>query len=164
MKLNDVAVEHMSQATIDKYWLILSDVFNVVDPVILRTGIERLSKDTLFFTIESEGVYSSVLFVTPVDIAGVSIGGIGGVCTREEYRGQGHGRLVMERAIKDTSETYGALLLWTRIPAYFRKFEFTEMPELFVPDPHGSTPMFFFHKEQSKLATSALENLPRDYF
>ena len=135
MKLDDVAVERISQATINKYWLILSDVFNAVDPVILRAGIERLSRDTLFFTIQSRGIYSSVLFVTPVDISGVSIGGIGGVCTREEYQGQGLGRLVMERAMKDTSGTYGGLLLWTRIPAYFKKFQFIEMPELFVPDP-----------------------------
>ena len=117
-----------------------------------------------FYTIQSAGSYFSVLFVTPIKLAGISLGGIGGVCTRKEHRGLGYGRLVMERALQDTYGVYDALLLWTRIPDYFKSFGFIEMPELFIPDPSGSTPMFFFHQKDLRLAISSCTNLPRDYF
>ena len=164
MKLHGVTVEHISVTERDKYWSILSDVFDTVDLEGLRAGVERLSRDTDFYTIQSGGIYFSVLFVTPITLAGISLGGIGGVCTRKEYRGRGYGQLVMERALQDTSEVYGSLLLWTRIPSYFKSFGFVEMPELFIPDPHGSTPMFFFHRKRLRLTISSFEDLPRDYF
>jgi len=164
MKLEDVTVEHISVSRREQYLSIISDVFDAVDPRRLQAGAESLSKDTAFYTIESEGIYSSVLFVTPVTVAKISLGGIGGVCTRKEYRGRGYGRLVMQRALLDTLGVYGALLLWTRIPDYFRSFGFIEMPELFIPDPTGSTPMFFFHRKDIRLTLSSCEDLPRDYF
>jgi GNAT superfamily N-acetyltransferase len=164
MKPDEVTVECMSEQVRNKYWLILSAVFSAIDPVSLRAGVDSLSRDTLFCTIESEGMYSSVLFVTPVTLAGIRLGGIGGVCTREEYRGRGYGRLIMERVLRDSAEVYGALLLWTRIPAYFQSFGFIEMPELFISDPHGSAPMFFFHDRESRMTISALTDLSRDYF
>lgn len=164
MKLGDVVVEPASIAARDKYWRILSDVFDAVDPERLRVGMERLSRETLFFAIESGHAYSSVLFVTPITLAGIHIGGAGGFCTRKEYRGRGYERLVMERALHDTSQEYGALLGWTRTPRYFLRFGWVEMSDLFVPDPDGSAPMFFFHREQSRSAISTLVDLPREYF
>ena len=164
MKLEHVTAERISVSRREQYLSIILDVFDAVDPKRLQTRAESLSKDTDFYTIESEGIYSSVLFVTPVTLAGISLGGIGGVCTRKEYQGRGYGRLVMQRALRDTLGVYGALLLWTRIPDYFRSFGFIEMPELFIPDPTGSTPMFFFHGKDLRLALSSYEDLPRDYF
>jgi len=164
MKLEHVTAERISVSRREQYLSIILDVFDAVDPKRLQTRAESLSKDTDFYTIESEGIYSSVLFVTPVTLAGISLGGIGGVCTRKEYQGRGYGRLVMQRALRDTLGVYGALLLWTRIPDYFRSFGFIEMPELFIPDPAGSTPMFFFHGKDLRLTLSSCEDLPRDYF
>ena len=164
MKLEHVTAERISVSRREQYLSIILDVFDAVDPKRLQTRAESLSKDTDFYTIESEGIYSSVLFVTPVTLAGISLGGIGGVCTRKEYRGRGYGRLVMERALRDTLGVYRALLLWTRIPDYFRSFGFIEMPELFIPDPAGSTPMFFFHGKHLRLTVSSCKDLPRDYF
>ena len=164
MKLEHVTVERISVSRREQYLSIILDVFDAVDPKRLQTRAESLSKDTDFYTIESEGIYSSVLFVTPVTVAKISLGGIGGVCTRKEYQGRGYGRLVMQRALRDTLGVYGALLLWTRIPDYFRSFGFIEMPELFIPDPTGSTPMFFFHRKDIRLTLSSCEDLPRDYF
>ena len=164
MKLADVTIECISVSGHNKYWDIISAVFDGVDPEQLRAGAEGLSKDTEFYTVQSQGSYSSVLFVTPITLAEISLGGIGGVCTRKEHRGRGYGRLVMERALQDTYGVYGALLLWTRIPDYFKSFGFIEMTELFIPDPVGSIPMFFFHQKDSRLAISSCEDLPRDYF
>ena len=164
MKLEDVVVERISVSRREQYLSIISDVFDAVDPKRLQEGAESLSRDTDFYKIESEGIYSSVLFVTPITLAGISLGGIGGVCTRKEYRERGYGRLVMQRALRDTLGVYGALLLWTRIPDYFGSFGFIEMPELFIPDPTGSTPMFFFHRKDLRLTLSSCEDLPRDYF
>jgi len=164
MNLAEVTIECISVSGRDKYWSIISDVFDAVDTKQLWAGVKNLSGDTEFYTIQSGDSYFSVLFVTPIRLAGISLGGIGGVCTREKHRGLGYGQLVMERALQDTRGVYDALLLWTRIPDYFKSFGFIEMPELFIPDPSGSTPMFFFHQKDLRLAISSCTNLPRDYF
>jgi len=164
MKLGDVVVESASRAALRKYRSILSEVFDAVDPESLRVGMERLSRETLFFAIQSGDGYASVLFVGPRMLNGIRLGGIGGVCTRKEYRGRGYGHLVLERVLQDTAGMYGALLLWTRIPGYFERFGFQEMSGLFDPDPDGSAPMFFFHEESLKSAISTLGHMPREYF
>jgi len=159
-----VLVEEATAEAREKYWDILTEVFNEVPPEQLREGMARFGPETRFYTVEAAQVYLSVLFVTPVTIGERVFGGIGGICTRREYRGLGYGRIVLERALEATSSTYGALLLWTRIPQYFAQFGFGEMPRVFVPDVGGSSPMLFSHDEESRSSVAALRDLPREYF
>ena len=147
-----------------KYFDILSSVFSQVEPEKLRYGMGLFDPDTRFYAVGDSESYASVLFVTPVNLAGIRIGGIGGVCTRKEFRGLGYGRSVIERAIDDTSSSYVAILLWTRIPGYFTPVGFVEMTELFVADEGGSSPMILFHDQRIRSVITALRNLPRDYF
>lgn len=157
----------VEKATIDargKYWDVVSNVFDQADPEQLRCGMSLFGAETRFFAVERGSAYASVLFVTPVDIAGTRLGGIGGVCTRREYGGLGYGRLVLERALLETAGDYPALLLWTRIPEYFLQFRFVEMPEIFVAERGGSAPMLFFHGNDNRSMISALRGLPRERF
>ena len=157
-------VEEAGAEAKEKYWNILAEVFADVPPERLQEGMERLGPDTRFYAVESAHSYLSVLFVTPITLGESILGGIGGVCTRRENRGLGYGRIVLERALEETSSMYGALLLWTRIPEYFARFGFVEMPELFVPDEGASSPMLFFHDGRFRASVSALRGLPREYF
>ena len=164
MSAERVSLEKATPEALMKYWDILSTVFDEVDPKKLRQGMAYFGPDTLFFSVEIDSVYLSVMFVTPVTIAGTLFGGIGGVCTRPEYRGRGYGRLLFERVLEETSPAFRVLLLWTRIPGYFSRFGFVEMPELFALEPAGSSPMLFFQDENSRSTISALRGLPRVYF
>ena len=164
MSAVSVVVEGATPEARQKYWDIVSNVFQQADPGQLRQGMAHFGRDTQFFAVEIENVYASVMFVTPVTIAGSRFGGIGGVCSRQEYCGLGYGRLVLERALQETASTYGTLLLWTRIPDYFSKFGFVEMSQLFTPDVDGSSPMLFFHDEKAQATIAALRDLPRKYF
>ena len=133
----------------------------------LQAGAERLSKDTDFYTIESEGTYSSVLFVTPVTLAGISLGG-NRRCLHEERVPRK--RLRSTGYAASTSRyfwgVYGALLLWTRIPdrilGVLALLKCRNCSFLILT---GSTPMFFFHGKRFKVDSYLLvEDLPRDYF
>ncbi len=126
--------------------------------------MDRLRPETRFFAVEIEGRYVSVLFVTPMSLAGQRFGGIGGVCTRAECRGMGFGSMVLDSAIRETSSDYRGLLLWTRIPGYFAGFGFVEVPQLFRPAVGGSIPMILVHDESARAAIEALSELPREYF
>jgi len=154
----------MTPEALNKYWDILSSVFSQVEHEKLRRGMDRFGPDTRLYAVPDSESYASVLFVTPLTLAGIRIGGIGGVCTRNEFRGLGFGRRVIERAIDETSSSYVAILLWTRIPDYFTQFGFVELSELFVADDAGSSPMILFHDQETRPAIAALRNLPRDYF
>ena len=160
----EVLVENNTTESCAQSWDVVSNVFDQADPEQLRHGMSLFGDETCFFAIEQVGVYVSVLFVTPVDIAGTRLGGIGGVCTRPEYSSMGYGRLLLERVLLDTSKDYPALLLWTRIPEYFLRFGFVEMPEIFVATHGGSTPMLFLHRNKYQSMISALRGLPRERF
>ena len=143
-----VLVAPLTLESRDKYWNCLSTVFNQVDLRHLRRGMDRLRPETRFFAVEIEGRYVSVLFVTPMSLAGQRFGGIGGVCTRAECRGMGFGSMVLDSAIRETSSDFG----------------FVEVPQLFRPAVGGSIPMILVHDESARAAIEALSELPREYF
>ena len=159
-----VLVESATERSKEKFWDILAEVFGEVPRDRLQEGMTRLGVDTKFYAVEGSEGYLRVLFVTPVTIADARFGGIGGVCTRRSVRGNGYGRVVLESAIAGTASTFGTLLLWTRIPAYFEQFGFVEMSQMFVPEAGASTPMLFFHTDEARFAATALRGLPRVYF
>ena len=157
-------VETVTREARDKYWDCLSRVFDQVDPRRLRRGMDRFGPETRFFAIEIDGAYASVLFLTPVTLAGQRFGGIGGVCTRPEFRGRGFGSAVLDCAIRETSSDYPSLLLWTRIPEYFAHFGFVEVPQLFCPAVGTPSPMILIYDERARPSIESLRQIPREYF
>jgi len=158
-----MVVEHPTPEACSRYWDILSSVFDQVPPAGLKRGMDRFAPATRFYAIMAGDSYASVLFVTPIFLSGIPIQGIGGVCTRKEFRGLGYGRRVLERALTEMKTT-SSTLLWTRLPEYFAPFGFIDASELFAADADGSCPMILFQEERARLQIEALRNLPRDYF
>jgi len=159
-----VLVEPVTRDAREKYWNCLSSVFDQVDPRRLQRGMDLFGAETRFFAVEIDGAYASVLFVTPVTLAGQPFGGVGGVCTRTEFRGRGFGSAVLGCAIRETCSDYPSLMLWTRIPEYFEHFGFVEVPQLFCPAVEASSPMILIHDQRARPSIEALRNIPREYF
>jgi N-acetylglutamate synthase-like GNAT family acetyltransferase len=164
MSTQVIVVDATITETRRRFWELLAETFSDIPLERLQEGFRRLPDETRFFAVASEQGYLSALFVAPIRVSGMRFGGIGGVCTRENHRGSGLGRLVLNRALAETVDDYRALLLWTRIPRYFSNFGFVEVSQLFVPDPEGSTPMMHFNDGSSAASILSLSDLPREYF
>ncbi|MDD5439076.1 MAG: GNAT family N-acetyltransferase [Candidatus Omnitrophica bacterium] len=150
--------------TCGKYYTIIREVFSLMDPARITRRIERFDASTRFYVVEEAGEIQSLMFLTDVVVGAKKLGGIGGVATRKPYRGKGYARALLKKILEDTTNEYPALLLWTRIPAFFKQAGFQDASGYFEEDKAGSLPMMCFHKPAATVFPQPFDKLPRVYF
>lgn len=163
-KKSKIKVISLTPAVRKKYLNVMSEVFRQMDPVYIKKGMDRFNESSHLYVLEGGNEYASLLFLTPVKMGRLVVGGVGGVATREKYRGNGYATHLIRKAINDTKRDYPAVLLWTRIPAFFTRFGFREVTKYFKENRRGSVPMIYFHKPESEIFSNITKRLPRMYF
>lgn len=156
-----LTVSSVDEATHMRFAALMRTVFDRVDPERIARNLGRFDERTRIYAMVQGKDYVAALFLHPVQIGALTLGGIGGVSVRAEQRGAGLGRRLLERVIADTRETHPALMLWTRIPAFFARFGFEDVTTHFLDDPHGSMPMMVFHED---VRDQIPKRIPREYF
>jgi N-acetylglutamate synthase-like GNAT family acetyltransferase len=147
-----------------RYLEIAKEVFFDLDFECINQNVDKFSKATRFYIFEEKNKYLSFLFLTPVSINSIILGGIGGVATKKDYRGKGYATRLLEKVIHDTKGVYPALMLWTRIPDFFFKVGFEDVSLYFEKDPKGSMPMMYFYNSKSEVFSNFSAMIPRSYF
>lgn len=87
---------------------------------------------TPFVVREGDAVVAHVgLLELPLCVLGrsVTVGGVHGVATHPDRRGQGLFRSIMDELLHDASDRFETLILTTLHPEYFRAFGFRVVPE-----------------------------------
>jgi N-acetylglutamate synthase-like GNAT family acetyltransferase len=153
-----------TSSDMQKYLGIVCDVFYKTKPNVLKENLEKLDENTRFYVFEKDNLFISSLFIHPIMIDSVMVGGIGGVVTRLNHRGKGYGKTLLKKVISDSRGSYDALLLWTKVFQYFNGFGFQDITQYFQEDPNGSTPMMYFNKPEAEVLSRFSEKLPRRYF
>lgn len=159
-----LVVSRATPETLEKYFEQVATVFDRVDPDAIRRNMQRFDDQTRFYAFELADHYVGVLFLHPIAVGPLLLGGVGGVSLRPEQRGRRLGRQLMERVIADGEARFPALQLWTRIPDFFRRFGFRDVTAYFAEDPVGSMPMMYFYDAAETVLAQLPQPVPRDYF
>lgn len=147
-----------------RYLDLVCEVFSEKSEADLKKNMKRFDERTKFYVYELADRYCALLFVHPIKLNEVTVGGIGAVAVRPDFRKKGYGGALIQKAILHTKQSYPALLLWTRVPGFFRKYGFEDVSPYFVENDGGSMPMMFLHKNFANIFGDIKEKFPRNYF
>ncbi len=143
---------------------LLFQVFDRIPQARIRRNINKCGPGSRIYAAVRGKQFISGLFVRPVKISDVAFGGIGGVATVKTERKNGLGSKLLKKAVEENRRKYKMLLLWTRIPAYFRKAGFSDASKYFKKDTMGSKPMVIYNGNEKEQAVLSAKKLPRFYF